>query len=98
MSEGNPLEHENSPAADLTQELSVEIDDDATKPSLGVEAAPVAGGVDDGVMAFEETGDRDNVDLDMLRRHQRRSHKSKGKVPRKYVYDRGVYRRSKRFG
>ncbi|XP_075262833.1 uncharacterized protein LOC142354424 isoform X3 [Convolutriloba macropyga] len=106
ISSGNPLEHENSPAADMTQELSVEIDDDATKPPLGAvgtssSAAPPDAMVppDDQGIVIDDNGElRDTSELDMLKRHQRRSHKSKGKVPRKYNYDRGMSRRSKRFG
>ena len=90
----------------MTQELSVEIDDDATKPPLGAvgtssSAAPPDAMVppDDQGIVIDDNGElRDTSELDMLKRHQRRSHKSKGKVPRKYNYDRGMSRRSKRFG
>ncbi|XP_063724759.1 uncharacterized protein LOC134852854 isoform X3 [Symsagittifera roscoffensis] len=90
------IEHENSPATDLAQELCLEIDDDATKPTTAESSTKQN---DDQGIVLDENGElMDNSEFDLLRRHQRRSHKSKGKVPRKYIYDRGVYRRSKRFG
>ena len=56
--------------------------------------------VDNGGITYEENLENvGGAEYDLIRRHhQRRSHKSKGKVPRKYVYERGVYRKSKRLG